>query len=248
MNVASFPSPTSDMAEINRIQYEMEYTEGISQRMRVPEKLQVAPGSAEDRWGKGDFPSTTTVMEVPERIFIAGDQNNSRPRDLDLMTSNLTEPLALKTPPRVLTLTEQPLDFLDLERPVTATPQTEEGRSHTRLRRERSMSENAARPNGQLVRTESITILRGGSTCAISSNPLLDTSRYSLSSCEPTLEGTQDDVALVDSISLRRQIIKLNRRLQLLEEENRERTRREIIVYSITVGFWLINSWLWLRR
>ncbi|XP_055501608.1 mitochondrial fission factor homolog B isoform X4 [Leucoraja erinacea] len=227
MNVASFPSPTSDMAEINRIQYEMEYTEGISQRMRVPEKLQVAPGSAEDRWGKGDFPSTTTVMEVPERIFIAGDQNNSRPRDLDLMTSNLTEPLALKTPPRVLTLTEQPLDFLDLERPVTATPQTEEGRSHTRLRRERSMSENAARPNGQLVRTESM---------------------YSLSSCEPTLEGTQDDVALVDSISLRRQIIKLNRRLQLLEEENRERTRREIIVYSITVGFWLINSWLWLRR
>ncbi|XP_078266480.1 mitochondrial fission factor homolog B isoform X1 [Rhinoraja longicauda] len=305
MNVAAFPTPTSDMAEMNRIQYEMDYTEGISQRMRVPEKLHVAPGSAEVRWGKGDFPSTTTVMEVPERIFIAGDQNNSRPRDLDLMTSNLTEPLALKTPPRVLTLTEQPLDFLDLERPVAATPQTEEGRSHTRLRRERSMSENAARPNGQLVRTESIvtpapqtqpqprlypplissedgpnaysphgilsvihsttrrayqqvmdmldenrrrTILRGGSTCATSSNPLLDTSRYSLSSCDPTLEGTQDDVALVDSISLRRQIIKLNRRLQLLEEENRERTRREIIVYSVTVGFWLINSWLWLRR
>ncbi|XP_055501606.1 mitochondrial fission factor homolog B isoform X2 [Leucoraja erinacea] len=283
MNVASFPSPTSDMAEINRIQYEMEYTEGISQRMRVPEKLQVAPGSAEDRWGKGDFPSTTTVMEVPERIFIAGDQNNSRPRDLDLMTSNLTEPLALKTPPRVLTLTEQPLDFLDLERPVTATPQTEEGRSHTRLRRERSMSENAARPNGQLVRTESIVtpapqtqpqprlyppLISEDGPNAYSPHGILSVihsttrrayqqvmdmldenrRRYSLSSCEPTLEGTQDDVALVDSISLRRQIIKLNRRLQLLEEENRERTRREIIVYSITVGFWLINSWLWLRR
>ncbi|XP_051874717.1 mitochondrial fission factor homolog B isoform X6 [Pristis pectinata] len=215
------------MAEINRMQYEMEYTEGISQRMRVPEKLQVAPETAEDRWAKGDFQSTTTVMEVPERIFIAGDHNNSRPRDLDLMTSTPTEPLALKTPPRVLTLNEQPLDFLDLEQPIVPTPQTEEGRSHARVRRERSMSENAARPNGQLVRTESI---------------------YSLSSCEPTLEGTQDDVALVDSVSLRRQIIKLNRRLQLLEEENRERTRREIIVYSITVGFWLINSWLWFRR
>ncbi|XP_051874716.1 mitochondrial fission factor homolog B isoform X5 [Pristis pectinata] len=227
MNVAAFPSPTSDMAEINRMQYEMEYTEGISQRMRVPEKLQVAPETAEDRWAKGDFQSTTTVMEVPERIFIAGDHNNSRPRDLDLMTSTPTEPLALKTPPRVLTLNEQPLDFLDLEQPIVPTPQTEEGRSHARVRRERSMSENAARPNGQLVRTESI---------------------YSLSSCEPTLEGTQDDVALVDSVSLRRQIIKLNRRLQLLEEENRERTRREIIVYSITVGFWLINSWLWFRR
>ncbi|XP_062901563.1 mitochondrial fission factor homolog B isoform X5 [Mobula hypostoma] len=227
MNVAAFPSPTSDMAEINRIQYEMEYTEGISQRMRVPERLQVAPETAEDRWAKGDFPTTTTVMEVPERIVVAGDHNSSRPRDLDLMTSAPTEPLALKTPPRVLTLNEKPLDFLDLERPVVSTPQTEEGRSHARVRRERSMSENATRPNGQLVRTESM---------------------YSLSNYDPTLEGTQDDVALVDSVSLRRQIIKLNRRLQLLEEENRERTRREIIVYSITVGFWLINSWLWLRR
>ncbi|XP_051874715.1 mitochondrial fission factor homolog B isoform X4 [Pristis pectinata] len=274
------------MAEINRMQYEMEYTEGISQRMRVPEKLQVAPETAEDRWAKGDFQSTTTVMEVPERIFIAGDHNNSRPRDLDLMTSTPTEPLALKTPPRVLTLNEQPLDFLDLEQPIVPTPQTEEGRSHARVRRERSMSENAARPNGQLVRTESIVtpapqpqpqpqprlypplISSEDGPNAYSPHGILSVihsttrrayqqvmdmldenrRRYSLSSCEPTLEGTQDDVALVDSVSLRRQIIKLNRRLQLLEEENRERTRREIIVYSITVGFWLINSWLWFRR
>ena len=35
------------------------------------------------------------------------------------------KPLALKTPPRVLTLSERPLDFLDLERPAP-TPQNEE--------------------------------------------------------------------------------------------------------------------------
>ncbi|XP_067851203.1 mitochondrial fission factor homolog B isoform X5 [Heptranchias perlo] len=227
MNVAAFPSPTADMAEINRIHYEMEYTEGISQRMRVPEKLQVAAENGEDRRAQDDFQSATFVMEVPERIFIAGDHSNSRPRDLDLMTSVPIEPLALKTPPRVLTLSEQPLDFLDLERPVIPTLQSEEVRSQGRVRRERSMSENAARHNGQLVRTESM---------------------YSLSNCESAVEGTPDDMALVDSVSLRRQIIKLNRRLQLLEEENRERTRREIIMYSITVGFWLINSWLWFRR
>uniref|UniRef100_UPI00398E84BA mitochondrial fission factor homolog B isoform X1 n=1 Tax=Pristiophorus japonicus TaxID=55135 RepID=UPI00398E84BA len=304
MSAAAFPSPTADMAEINRIQYEMDYTQGISQRMRVPEKLQVAAEDGEDKWAQGDFHNTTVVMEVPERIFIAGDHNHFRPRDLDLMTSTPTEPLALKTPPRVLTLSEQPLDFLDLERPVVPTPQSEEVRAHSRVRRERSMSENTARQNGQLVRTESIvtptpqpqpqprlypplisedgpnaysphgilsiihsttrrayqqvldmldenrrrTVLHGGSTCATSSNPLLDSSRYSLSNCESAVEGIPDDMALADSVSLRRQIIKLNRRLQLLEEENRERTRREIIMYSITVGFWLINSWLWLRR
>lgn len=44
------------------------------------------------------------------------------------------------------------------------------------------------------------------------------------------------------------QIVKLNRRLQLLEEENKERSKREVIQYSATVAFWLINTWIWFRR
>lgn len=44
------------------------------------------------------------------------------------------------------------------------------------------------------------------------------------------------------------QIVKLNRRLQLLEEENKERSKREVILYSATVAFWLINTWIWFRR
>lgn len=44
------------------------------------------------------------------------------------------------------------------------------------------------------------------------------------------------------------QLIKLNRRLQHLEEENKERTKREMILYSVTVAFWLVNTWVWLRR
>ncbi|KAF4801826.1 fission factor isoform X7 [Turdus rufiventris] len=73
--------------------------------------------------------------------------------------------------------------------------------------------------------------------------------RYGLSNFDTTtLEGTPDDLTVVDAASLRRQIIKLNRRLQLLEEENKERAKREMIMYSITVAFWLLNSWLWFRR
>ncbi|XP_042194995.1 mitochondrial fission factor homolog B isoform X1 [Callorhinchus milii] len=308
MNTAAFPSPTAELAEINRIHYEMNYTEDISHRMRVPEKLQVAAGqSVKDVLA--DFQNTTVAMQVPERIFIAGDGDNSRPKDLDLVASQssaLGEPLALKTPPRILTLNDRPLDFLDLERSVPQTPQNEEVRSQGRIRRERSMSENTLRQNGQLGRMELIVspipqplppppprlyppltssedgsnlysphgilsviqsttrrayqqvldildenrrrpVLRGGSAGA-TSNPLIDSCRYTPSNCDFAMEGTADDLAVVDAASLRRQIIKLNRRLQLLEEENRERTRREIIMYSITVGFWLINSWLWFRR
>ncbi|XP_028650468.1 mitochondrial fission factor homolog B isoform X1 [Erpetoichthys calabaricus] len=306
MNGAAFPSPTAEMAEISRIQYEIEYTEGISQRMRIPEKLKVAPTGSEDlQSGMEENHPSSVMMHVPERIVIAGDHEDStysRPRDLDLIQSTPLESLALKTPPRVLTLTERPLDFMDLERNVAQNPQNEEARPLGRLRRERSMSENAVRQNGQLVKNDSAAtpspstqprvcpplsspedgrnlytargvlsliqsttrrayqqvmdvldenhrrpILRGGSTSATSSN-LAHSSRYNLSACDTTLEGTPDDMTMVDATSLRRQIIKLNRRLQHLEEENKERTKREMIMYSITVAFWLINSWIWFRR
>uniref|UniRef100_G1TTD5 Mitochondrial fission factor n=1 Tax=Oryctolagus cuniculus TaxID=9986 RepID=G1TTD5_RABIT len=62
------------------------------------------------------------------------------------------------------------------------------------------------------------------------------------------IEGTSEDITAVEAAMLRRQIIKLNRRLHLLEEENKERSRREMILYSITVAFWLFSSWFWLRR
>uniref|UniRef100_A0A8C9UTK3 Mitochondrial fission factor n=1 Tax=Spermophilus dauricus TaxID=99837 RepID=A0A8C9UTK3_SPEDA len=291
------------MAEISRIQYEMEYTEGISQRMRVPEKLKVAPPNADLEQGfQEGVPNTSVIMQVPERIVVAGNNEDisfSRPADLDLIQSTPFKPLALTTPPRVLTLSERPLDFLDLER-SPPTPQNEEIRAVGRLKRERSMSENAVRQNGQLVRNDSIVtpspqqarvcpshmlpedganlssargilsliqsstrrayqqildvldenrrpVLRGGSAAA-TSNPHHDNVRYGISNIETTIEGSSDDMTVVDAASLRRQIIKLNRRLQLLEEENKERAKREMVMYSITVAFWLLNSWLWFRR
>ncbi|XP_072263805.1 mitochondrial fission factor isoform X4 [Pyxicephalus adspersus] len=230
MSSKGFSPPAAEMAEINRMQYEIEYTEGISQRMRVPEKLKVAPTHTESdpKADGGIYPGA--IMQVPERIVVASqseDGSFSRPADLDLIQTTPFEPLALKTPPRVLTLSERPLDFLDLERPIASTPQNEEVRHMGRQKRERSVSENTVRHNGQLVRNDSM---------------------YAVTALDTTMDGTPEDLTLVDAASLRRQIIKLNRRLLLLEEENKERVRREMVMYSITVAFWLLNSWFWFRR
>nr|XP_056706640.1 mitochondrial fission factor [Euleptes europaea] len=285
MSSAAFPSPAAEMAEMNRIQYEMEYTEGINQRMRVPERLKVAPQNADLEQGvlDGGLPNASVTMQVPERIVVAGNSDDiplSRPPDLDLLQSTPFKPLSLKTPPRVISLSERPLDFLDLERAPAQTPQNEEVLSVRRLKRERSMSENATRQNGQLVRNESIVTpspqqvrvcppqmfsedgsnlysARGILSLIQSStrrayqqvlDVLDENRRYGLSNVDTTFEGTPEDMTVVDAASLRRQIIKLNRRLQLLEEENKERAKREMIMYSITVAFWLLNSWLWFRR
>ncbi|XP_026557325.1 mitochondrial fission factor isoform X5 [Pseudonaja textilis] len=253
MSTAAFPSPAAEMAEMNRIQYEIEYTEGINQRMRVPEKLKVAPPNAdlEQSCAEGGLPNASVTMQVPERIVVAGNSEDiplSRPPDLDLLQSTPFKSLSLKTPPRVISLSDRPLDFLDLERPPPHTPQNEEIRSVGRLKRERSMSENATRQNGQLIRNEAVPVLRGGSAAVSSSSRHHDEARYTLSNIDTSLEGASEDMTVVDAASLRRQIIKLNRRLQLLEEENKERAKREMIMYSITVAFWLLNSWLWFRR
>ncbi|XP_034556465.1 mitochondrial fission factor homolog B isoform X2 [Notolabrus celidotus] len=248
MNGAAFPSPTAEMAEMNRIQYELDYTEGISQRMRIPEMLKVAPQSHEDHdYGSQEVPRSV-VMQVPERIVISGDNSDSqfpRPRDLDLIQSTPLESLSLKTPPRVLTLSDRPLDFMEEEQRLAQD--SEEGlRPQGRLRRERSASENTTRQNNQLIRNDSAKpSLRGGS--ASSSNPLHE-SRVALTTYEASLDGGPDDMTVVDATTLRRQLIKLNRRLHHLEEENKERAKREVILYSVTVAFWLVNTWVWLRR
>lgn len=234
MNGAAFPSPTAEIAEINRIQYELEYTEGISQRMRIPEMLKVAPQAHDDpNVGSQEVPHSV-IMQVPERIVVAGESNDtqfSRPRDLDLIQSTPLEALSLKTPPRVLTLNERPLDFLEEEQ--QAAPDSEEMlRPQARSRRERSASENAAVRQSATINNQ---LMRNDSALA-------------LSTYEASLDGTTDDMTVVDATTLRRQLIKLNRRLQHLEEENKERAKRELILYSVTVAFWLVNTWVWLRR
>uniref|UniRef100_A0A8C5HVP2 Mitochondrial fission factor n=1 Tax=Gouania willdenowi TaxID=441366 RepID=A0A8C5HVP2_GOUWI len=229
MNGAAFPSPTAEMAEMNRLHYELEYTEGISQRMRVPEMLKVAPHHNE-RSGVGPQEVLHSVnMQVPERIVIAGESNNTSfhgPRDLDLIQSTPFEALSLRTPPRVLTLNEGPLEFLEEHQEVQGSEELL--RPQVRSRRERSASENATLRN-------SISLVHNDSALA-------------LSTFDATLDGTADDMTVVDATALRRQLIKLNRRLQHLEEENKERTRRELLLYSISVAFWLVNTWVWLRR
>uniref|UniRef100_A0A2K6DCY5 Mitochondrial fission factor n=1 Tax=Macaca nemestrina TaxID=9545 RepID=A0A2K6DCY5_MACNE len=206
VNGSALPSLTAaEMAEISRIQYKMQYTEGISQRMKVPEKLKVASPNADLEQGFQGVPNASVIMQVLEWIVVA--ENNeyvsfSRLADFDLIQSTPFKSLTLKTPPHVLTLSERPLDFLDLERP-------------------RSMSENA------LVRDDSL---------------------YGISNIDTTIEVTSDDLTVVNAASPKRQIIKLNRRLQLLEEENRERAKREMVTHSITVALWLLNSWLLFRR
>ncbi|XP_038819284.1 mitochondrial fission factor homolog A-like [Salvelinus namaycush] len=302
MSGATFPS--SKEAEMNRIHYELEYTEGISQRMRIPDTLKVAP---ENQHGLLSQPLAPHMMHVPERIVIAGDDGDSRysrPRDLDLIQS--TPPvdlLDMKAPPRILTLNEHSLDSLETDQAPTTQAHANQG-VHSRSLRERTVSDTTSiRQSGPANRTHVsqfsippfISLLHFFSLLSLSVtlSPVAPPLRACPPLCTPEdvvnlqysaggllsyiqcttrrayqqvlevlevdihrraghlaldMDMTPDDSGLVDASSLRRQIVKLNRRLQLLEEENKERSKREVILYSATVAFWLINTWIWFRR
>ncbi|XP_017351546.1 mitochondrial fission factor homolog A isoform X1 [Ictalurus punctatus] len=268
-------------ADASRMQYELDYTEGISQQMRIPDRLKVGPGSPPQ------FPeeSHSAMMQVPERIVVAGDEADlhfSRPRELDLIQSIPVESVELKAPPHVLTLQDQPLDFLEPEQHPEPSQLKGEIRSHTRSRREhRSGESSGARHNGQIVKYDAVSPSPSapvrvcpplvspedwpsvGTVGGVLSYIQLTTRRAyehvlamvddshrrtALVTLDASLEGAPEDLKLADAPALRRQIVKLNRRLQVLEHENKERARREMVVYSLTVAFWLVNAWMWVRR
>ncbi|KAL0966838.1 hypothetical protein UPYG_G00300760 [Umbra pygmaea] len=282
MSGATFP-PSSEQAEINRLHYEMEYTEGISQRMRIPDTLKMAPENQHELVSQQ--PPAPQMMHVPERIVIAGDEGDDRycrPRDLDLIQS--TPPLNLldmKAPPRVLTLNEQPLDSLETDpTPAPVAHAKPAVQSLPRSRRERTVSDNSfirqSKTDVSVTPSPGAPPLRAWpplcppedvlglqySTRGILSYIQCTTRRayqqvLEVLEVDPhrraghlaiDLDMNLDDSSLVDASSLRRQIVKLNRRLQLLEEQNQERSKREVILYSATVAFWLVNTWIWFRR
>ncbi|KAM3604130.1 uncharacterized protein V6R79_006885 [Siganus canaliculatus] len=288
MSGPTFTPASAEVAEINRIHYELEYTEGISQRMRIPETLKVASEKPAGSLSlQQTLPSHTTLMQVPERIVVAGDDGDplfSRPRDLDLIQSvPPADLLSMKAPPRVLTLTEQPLDSLETDQtPTSQSNPNHAAHFHARSRRERSASENisgrhsshSGRSDASVSPSPSAPPIRlcpplcspedaninlftaAGFLSYIQSTTrrayqqvldVLDDS-HRRSHLDLALDINPDESGLVDASSLRRQIVKLNRRLQLLEEENKERSKREVVLYSATVAFWLINTWIWLRR
>lgn len=278
MSGPAFAPPSADVAEMNRIHYELEYTEGISQRMRIPDTLKVGPDGQGGALPLQQPLLQTTIMQVPERIIVAGDEDDprfSRPRDLDLIQSvPQADLLNMKAPPQVLTLSEQPLDSLETE---DSRAQTTQQVHHSRSRRERSASDNVSgrhssshysaspspcappvRPCPPLSSPEDANI--NMFTTAGFLSYVQSTTRRAYQQVLDMIDDNHrriphdlaldfnEESGLVDASSLRRQIVKLNRRLQLLEEENKERSKREVVLYSATVAFWLINTWIWLRR
>uniref|UniRef100_S4RV97 Mitochondrial fission factor n=1 Tax=Petromyzon marinus TaxID=7757 RepID=S4RV97_PETMA len=118
-------------AECNRvIFYDPDFTQDISEKMRIPNTLKVASTEAdagqESPWPKtqnSHYHHPAMVMEVPERIMVADsgqDSSRSSMQGPRFSVELPREMFHLQTPPRVLTLEEQPLDYISLVPPASS--------------------------------------------------------------------------------------------------------------------------------
>lgn len=65
---------------------------------------------------------------------------------------------------------------------------------------------------------------------------------------EGNWSADDDGGAAVEMIVLRRQVLKMSRRLAALERHNSERRNTEFVLFSLLCSACLLNAWLWIRR
>ncbi|XP_035658049.1 mitochondrial fission factor homolog B-like [Branchiostoma floridae] len=252
----AFNPPEQDLDTL-RYSYNAEYTADISTKMRVPDKIQVAEGDeGYAAPSRDDSRMLHHSMDVPDRIMVAGEgqykgqHQSPRTLDLDTMLPSQPPPVSLQTPPRTLTL-EEHLDSLEIEERPRSRPRTASGRKEPLTNR--GMPNGIAIPESQQNSADYVfidTLSIGKHHPLLEWNAPLIFSVSTPSDAAPALPNMDAVTPMAEDEveELRRQLSRVGRRLRILEDENEQRNQRELILYSVTLAFWLINAWMYIRR
>ncbi|XP_076811687.1 mitochondrial fission factor-like isoform X3 [Clavelina lepadiformis] len=217
---SSTPELDNDPAVLQQLAYNSDFTENISNQMRVPDTLTV--GSTEtvgdgqinynNSWG-----NPALKMEVPDRIVVSvGEQGVEYSEGKDLPSPTYPRrdfdqiPVSLRTPPRTLTLHDRNLEVMDLALEVSSSV---------------SKVGNKTPDKNDDDENRTATLISNAAS-------------EQLGLVEHSSSEELDDVAV-----MRKQIFKMHRRIAVLEKDHEARVRRDYCIYGITIAFWLVNGW-----
>ncbi|XP_055035988.2 mitochondrial fission factor isoform X5 [Misgurnus anguillicaudatus] len=186
------------------------YTEVINQRMRVPNRLRVGPGTHthEPADQRPEGPPAAYSMHIPDRLALT-DVPDLSPR-----------PLFSKHASSLWDLQHGSWDREVFMREPVQSP----------LRRSYSDQAFGRTPPG--TPTHSKQALHSQSPA----------------SQEYWLSPEDDTGTAVEFMVLRRQVVKMSRRIAGLERQNVEHRQTELVLFSLLASACLINGWLWMRR
>ncbi|XP_056118201.1 mitochondrial fission factor-like isoform X3 [Rhinichthys klamathensis goyatoka] len=206
---------------------ERDFTEAISQRMRVPERLRVGP--ARHAHEPEDL-SAAYSMHIPDRLALT-DAPDMSPRPLFSKHTTSTWDLQHASRDRDALMREpvqSPLRRSYSDQAFGRTPPGTPTHSRQTLRSQSPFGYPENHPSQ-----------------AVEVQP--DQSRTSASQ-EFWLSPEEDTGTAVELMVLRRQVVKMSRRVAGLERQNTERRQTELVLFSLLLSACLINGWVWMRR
>ncbi|XP_055035987.2 mitochondrial fission factor isoform X4 [Misgurnus anguillicaudatus] len=208
------------------------YTEVINQRMRVPNRLRVGPGTHthEPADQRPEGPPAAYSMHIPDRLALT-DVPDLSPRPLfskhasslwDLQHGSWDREVFMREP------VQSPLRRSYSDQAFGRTPPGTPTHSKQALHSQSPFGH----PENRLSQ-------------AVEVHP--DQSRTSASQ-EYWLSPEDDTGTAVEFMVLRRQVVKMSRRIAGLERQNVEHRQTELVLFSLLASACLINGWLWMRR
>ncbi|RVE50986.1 hypothetical protein evm_004395 [Chilo suppressalis] len=242
MTFLVLPPAHFDHKDNKKMQFTSEeaYARLISHNMTVPQRIKAtgdivdeegAPNGLVTGW---DYANEKFDMKVPERILVAGQDQHigtkAPPREIQLDNAVLpTDPgmIRVSTPPRVITLDQHYFPSAD-DFPIDA-------------------------PNSP---PRNVRIIRSQGDGARSTTPRPDNfndstmteSRLVLRDPTPPMGHGEGLSTAEEMVHLRRQIVKLNRRVMAIEAEQLQRQQKEKIAYAIGIAYLLFKVIAWLNR
>ncbi|KAL6470314.1 hypothetical protein MHYP_G00214330 [Metynnis hypsauchen] len=184
------------------------FTEVISKRMRVPDRLRVGHGNLTEEQRPEDLLPVYS-MHVPDRLALTDAPDLS---------------------PRPLFSKQNASSMWDLQRGTWDKEAYTREPVQSPLRRSYSDQTFGRTPPGtpthskQALHSPSITMQ------------------------ESWLSPEEETGTAVEFIVLRRQVVKMSRRIAGLERQNAERRQNELVLFSLLLSACLLNGWLWMRR
>ncbi|XP_016405619.1 mitochondrial fission factor homolog B-like [Sinocyclocheilus rhinocerous] len=255
------------------------FTEVISQRMQVPERLRVgpAPHAQEPAEQRHEELPAAYSMHIPDRLALTGRLHIGHSSDYLLNrytpTCNVSQsPLRRsysdqafgRTPPGTPTHSRQTLRSQSprsIGRPPVVhtdpSPPKPPGlpsippnllSPQSMLQAAKELGQQASQKLLQTVTTKYSSRFgypENHPSQAVEVQP--DQSRTSASQ-EFWLSPEEDTGTAVQFMVLRRQVVKMSRRIAGLERQNAEHRQTELVLFSMLLSACLINGWLWMRR
>ncbi|XP_041718820.1 mitochondrial fission factor homolog B isoform X2 [Coregonus clupeaformis] len=243
------------------------FSEAINQKMRVPDRLRVGPGMGqrweEERQGCAECPASYS-MHIPDRLSLT-DAPDMSPRPL-FTSSKQGSALPLgpaweaqqhsawdrEREPYMREPVQSPLrrSYSDqaFGRSDPGTPTCKQT-PHTPISlysRQRGDSQSHLKLFGLVTAWFSYT--EHPTTAVVEAPPAYVEPARKSAMQDSWMSPDDEGSAAVEFIVLRRQVVKMSRRLAGLERQNAERRQTELVLFSLFLSACLLNGWLWIRR